>query len=71
MTDQIRFEFCPFCGSDDISPNLFQGYSHNDHSQLVIAAGCKDCGATGPKVKVDSIHEKHDETAELWNRLDD
>jgi hypothetical protein len=58
---------CPFCGSGDIDPSMVRGYKASDQAQPIIAAGCWDCGSTGPSVDVPDHSTGYREAADRWN----
>lgn len=58
---------CPFCGSSNVDPAFSRGYAKGDMTQPVVAAGCFDCGATGPDVPVPDHSTGYKEAAKKWN----
>ncbi len=67
MSEEIKLKPCPFCGGVDIDEAFMRGYAAGDQTQPIVAAGCMDCGAVGPDVKVPDHSIGYKESAEKWN----
>lgn len=62
MSVNMKVLPCPFCGSKMIDPCVSQGD--------FVAAGCLDCGASGPMIRKDEKGVVRHEMCAIkaWNR---
>ena len=58
---------CPFCGGTDIDPSFSRCYAKGDKTQPIVAAGCSDCGAVGPDVRVPDHSTGYAKAMAKWN----
>lgn len=66
--DIENLELCPFCGSNNTDPAFARGFAGGDETKPEIAAGCFNCGCTGPSVLVPSGSNGYAQSAAAWNR---
>ena len=59
---------CPFCGSKNVDSSFARGYTGGDTTKSDIAAGCFDCGCTGPTVSVPANSNGYEQAIAAWNK---
>ena len=64
---EVILQPCPFCGSEDLTFEVYQGsYGYSDSSVNIY---CKSCGAKGGTIKAECIGVKEQlMAANKWNR---